>query len=102
MNEFKDDRPFRAHFCIVTDDFNGAFRRMKAAGAIDITPWGKVRQIATGAMQMFCRDPSGNLVELASRPTDVIDQDVLDDELVQISDDNQLFVSGRDDHRRGV
>ena len=74
---------------------------MKEAGAIDNTPWGNVRRIATGSMQMFTRDPSGNLVEIASRPDDVIDQDILKDELVHISDDNQLYTSGRDDHRRG-
>lgn len=102
MNEFKDSRPFRAHFCIIVDNFCDVFRRMKAAGAIDIEPWGKIRRLDSGAMQMFSRDPSGNLVEIASRPGDMIDQDVLEDDLVDISDDNLLFNSGRDEHRRGV
>lgn len=102
MNEYKDARPFRAHFCIVVDDFNTVFQRMKAADVIDIEPWGKIRRLASGAMQMFCRDPSGNLVEIASRPEDVIDDEILNDsELVQASDDNQLYRSGRDEHRRG-
>lgn len=101
MNEFNDDKGFRSHFCIVVDDFGEVFRRMKAAGVIDITPWGKVRRITTGSMQMFARDPSGNLVEIASRPNDVIDPDILGDDLVEISDDNVLFNSGRDEHRRG-
>jgi hypothetical protein len=30
-------------------------------------------------MQMFCRDPSGNLVEIASRPGDKSDADILTD-----------------------
>ena len=102
MNEFADEKAFRAHFCIIVDDFSAVFRRMKNIGAIDITPWGKVRRLGSGAMQMFTRDPSGNLVEIASRPDDVIDGDVLDDELVHISDDNQLYVSGRNDYRRGT
>ena len=102
MNEFEDDRPFRAHFCIVVDDFNAVFQRMKKAGAIDIKPWGKVRRIATGSMQMFTRDPSGNLVEIASRPDDIIDDDLLADDLVNVSDDNQLHHSGRHSHRRGT
>jgi lactoylglutathione lyase len=101
MNEFSDGKPFRAHFCIVVDDFNDVFRRMKKADVIDIEPWGKVRRLDSGAMQMFSRDPSGNLVEIASRPGDIIDLDILNDDLVHISDDNQLYQSGRNDHRRG-
>lgn len=102
MNEYKDVRPFRAHFCIIVDDFNTVFERMKAAGVIDIEPWGKIRRLPSGAMQMFCRDPSGNLVEIASRPGDPIDDEILNDgERVQISDDNQLYQSGREEHRRG-
>lgn len=102
MNEFKEVRPFRAHFCIVVDDFNAVFHRMAGAGLIDIEPWGKVRRIASGAMQMFVRDPSDNLVEIASRPDDVIDADILANELVDVADDNQLHASGRGEHRRGI
>jgi len=101
MNEFADTKPFRAHFCIVVDDFNDVFRRLKKAGVIDVEPWGKVRRLDSGSMQMFSRDPSGNLVEIASRPEDKIDQDILDDALVNVMDDNQLYSSGRNQHRRG-
>lgn len=102
MNEFGDTRAYRAHFCLVVHDFNEAFHRLKQAGAIDIEPWGKVRRLPTGAMQMFARDPAGNLVEIASRPGDVIAEDILNDELVHVSDDNQLYASGRNEHRRGA
>ena len=102
MNEFKDAKSSHGHFCMVIDDFNDMFRRMKKAGAIDVEPWGKIRRLGSGAMQMFVRDPSGNLLEFASRPNDEIDLDVLEDDLVDISDDNLLFNSGRDEHRRGV
>lgn len=102
MNEFADERPFRAHFCIVVDDFNETFRRLRNAGVIDVEPWGKVRMIPTGSMQLFARDPSGNLLEIQSRPGDVIDDDILADPLVAASDDNQLFQSGRNEHRRGA
>ncbi len=102
INEFVDKRSFRAHFCIVVDDFNSVFRRMKLAGAIDIDPWGKICRLPTGTMQMFCRDPSGNLVEIASRPGDIIDDDILgDNEWVHISSDNELVQSGRNEPRRG-
>ena len=101
MNEYADKRSFRAHFCMTVEDFNDVFRRMDAAGAIDVEPWGKVRRLDSGAFQMFARDPSGNLFEIASRPDDVIDEDILAHALVDISDTNQLYASGRDDHRRG-
>jgi lactoylglutathione lyase len=102
MNEFKDDHPFRAHFCIVVDDFNNVFQRMKKAGVIDVEPWGKTRRLPSGSMQMFCRDPSGNLVEIASRPKEVIDDDILgDSEWVQADASNELYSSGRNEHRRG-
>jgi len=102
MNEFKDRRPYRAHFCIVVDDFNAIFRRVKEAGVIDNEPWGKVCQLPTGTMQMFLRDPAGNLVEIASRKGDAIDPDIFTDELVQITTDNQLSESGGNDPRGGT
>lgn len=101
MNEFKDAKPFRSHFCIVVDDFNEVFRRMKKAGVIDIEPWGKIRRLDSGAIQMFSRDPSGNLVEITSLPDTVIDEDILDDDLVDSSVGNNLYHSGRNEHRRG-
>ncbi|OUR76006.1 hypothetical protein A9Q83_16400 [Alphaproteobacteria bacterium 46_93_T64] len=102
MNEFKDTRPYRAHFCIVVDDFNAVFRRVKAAGAIDNEPWGKIRRLPTGTMQMFVRDPAGNLLEIASRKGDEIDPAIFEDELVHAAEGNQLFKSGRNDPRRGT
>ena len=102
MNEYKDTHPFRSHFCIVVDDFNAVYRRMRDAGVIDIEPWGKVRRLATGSMQMFCRDPSNNLVEIASRRGEAIDADILADAaFVDVGDENQLYQSGRNEHRRG-
>jgi len=102
MNEFRDERPFRAHFCLVVDDFSDVFWRVKKAGVIDNEPWGKVRQLPTGTMQMFLRDPSGNLVEIASRKSDEIDPKIFEDDLVHVAEDNQLFKSGRNDPRRGT
>ncbi len=102
MNEYREEKPFRAHFCIVVSDFNDIFRRMKKAGVIDIEPWGKVRRLESGAIQMFTRDPSGNLVEITSLPDAIIDQDILDDDLLDISDENKLYNSGRNEHRRGA
>lgn len=83
MNQIPDARPFRAHFCLVVDDFMGVFRRAKEAGAIDVAPWGRVRRLPGGQMQMFVRDPSGNLIEISCRPDAPLDEALFRDELVE-------------------
>src|SRR4051794_12010051 len=64
-----DDRPsFRGHICVQVNNFNTIFYRMKELNIIDSSPWGKVKKLPDGSMQMFIRDPSGNLLEISSRP----------------------------------
>lgn len=97
LTEWEDEQSFRGHICMVVDDFNAIFQRMKELNIIDTKPWGKVRQLPSGAMQMFIRDPSGNLVEISSRPEfkDQLDPAIFEDELYQ----EGLYVSGRNDFR---
>jgi len=84
MNEMRDERQFRGHFCLVVPDFMAVFRRAKARNVIDVAAWGKVRQLPNGKMQMFVRDPSGNLIEIASSDAETIDLAVFhDDDLVE-------------------
>ena len=80
MNEMRDERQFRGHFCLVVPDFMGVFRRAKARNVIDLRAWGKVRQLPNGKMQMFVRDPSGNLIEIASTASESIDLAVFQNE----------------------
>lgn len=95
--EWEDTPSFRGHVCFQVDDFNAIFDRMKALDAIDVRPWGKVRRLPDGAMQMFVRDPAGNLVEITCAPDCPVDDRIFEDEL---SDAGQgLFKSGRDDRR---
>ena len=95
LTEWDDVYSFRGHVCLQVDDINALFFRMKALGIIDTTPWGKVRQLPDGAIQMFVRDPSGNLVELSSLPDSPIDPAIFEDELYQAG----IYVSGRNDFR---
>ena len=84
MNEIHDERQFRGHFCLVVPDFMGVFQRAKARNVIDVKAWGKVRQLPNGKMQMFVRDPSGNLIEIASSSRESIDLKIFhDDALVE-------------------
>ena len=95
LTEWEDSKSFRGHICARVDDFSAVFHRMKELGAIDVEPWGKVRQLPDGAMQMFIRDPSGNLVEISSQPGDKIDPAIFEDDLYK----EGLYVSGRNDFR---
>jgi catechol 2,3-dioxygenase-like lactoylglutathione lyase family enzyme len=85
MNEMKDERQFRGHFCLVVPNFTAVYARAKEASVIDTNAWGKVRQLPNGKMQMFVRDPSGNLIEIASTASEVIDLAVFreDSEIVE-------------------
>lgn len=95
LTEWEDTYSFRGHICVQVDDINTIFHRMKELGIIDIRPWGKVRQLPDGAIQMFVRDPSGNLVELSSDPKANIDPGIFEDDLYQ----EGIYVSGRNDFR---
>jgi lactoylglutathione lyase len=96
ITEWKDTPSFRGHVCLQIADFNETFRQLKALGAIDTSPWGKVRRLKDGVMQMFARDPSGNLLELSHPDADSVDPDIWSDDLVEQGD---VFVSGRSDAR---
>ena len=97
ITEWEDVSSFRAHVCFVVDDFSGIFHRMKALEAIDVRPWGRVRRLPDGAMQMFVRDPSGNLLEISCTPDTPIDPAIFEDELVD--SEAGLYRSGREDQR---
>jgi lactoylglutathione lyase len=85
LNEVDDVTPERAHFCLRVADFNGVFRRAREAGAIDTRTFGRAHRLASGVMQMFVRDPEGNLVEIACDADQPIDPEILADEVFAAS-----------------
>ena len=95
LTEWEDSYSFRGHICVQVDDINTIVFRMKELGIIDIRPWGKVREITKGVIQMFVRDPSGNLIEISSAPNSFIDPKIVEDDLFK----EGLYVSGRNDFR---
>ena len=95
LAEWEDAKSFRGHVCLVVDDFSHLFWRSKELGIIDTKPWGKVRKLPEGVMQMFIRDPSGNLLEISSVPGSAIDPAIFDDELYS----DGFYRSGRNDDR---
>ena len=81
LNEVDDTTPQRAHFCIRVADFNEVFRRTKKEGVIDTSTFGPAHRLASGVMQMFVRDPHGNLIEIACDADQPIEPEVLADEV---------------------
>lgn len=75
VNQLDDVRPRRAHYCLSVDDFAAVVARAEAAGAIDIDTWGRASRIGTGVIQLFVRDPAGNLIELNSQPGERFDDE---------------------------
>lgn len=96
ISEWPDRPSFRGHVALEVADFNVAFRAFKGMGIIDVSPWGRVRRLQDGTMQMFIRDPAGNLVEISQRPGVPIDPEVTADPLF---DPEPVFRSGRGDGR---
>lgn len=96
LAEWKDTPSFRGHVCLQVDDFNTLYFRMKEQGRIDVTPWGKMRRLPDGAMQMFIRDPSNNLVEVSCLPDTQIDPAIFEDEALY---QDGMYVTNRNDAR---
>ncbi|NJC24978.1 VOC family protein [Neolewinella antarctica] len=66
---------FRGHFCLRIDNFSEQFFKFQRLELLDLKPWGKMRELPNGSVQMYVRDPAGNLVELTSHPEDRADID---------------------------
>ena len=57
--------PSHAHFGLEIDDFTSTYRRMKELGALDHDTFGNcLYELPDGGIQLYVRDPAGNLVEL--------------------------------------
>jgi lactoylglutathione lyase len=59
------DPPPHAHFALEVDDAMATYRRMKELGALDHDTFGNcMYELPDGGLQLYVRDPAGNLVEL--------------------------------------
>lgn len=66
------------HIALDVDDFEGAYLKAKELGLLDETSFGAaVRELPGGAVQMYIRDPAGNLVELDWPDVKTLDRSVI-------------------------
>ena len=57
--------PARHHFALTVKDFETVYRKAEQMGVFDETiAVGHIRELPDGSVQMYLRDPDGNLVEV--------------------------------------
>lgn len=88
INELDDVTPERAHFALRVDDFDGVARRAIDAEVVEKHTWGQARRLPGGTMQMFVRDPSGNLVEIGCDADQSVDPAFFDHDWVMTPDES--------------
>ena len=73
----EDPAPERHHFALDVDDFEAAYRRAEELGVRDSGSFSTVRELPGGAVQMYLRDPAGNLVEVNWPDVTSLDREVI-------------------------
>ena len=67
--------PFYQHFAVDVDDFHAAYDAAKAIGALDSTAFrNPVNELPDGCVQMYLRDPAGNLIEIDWPDVETLDR----------------------------
>jgi catechol 2,3-dioxygenase-like lactoylglutathione lyase family enzyme len=93
------------HFAVDVDDFESVYLKARELGFLDDGTFGaSVRELPDGAVQMYIRDPAGNLVEIDWPDVSSLDRSVvtaisrLEDERPQTGDAGRatLYHAARD------
>jgi catechol 2,3-dioxygenase-like lactoylglutathione lyase family enzyme len=76
------------HFGIEVDDFETVYARAKELDSLEPTTFGRgaVRELPDGSVQMYLRDPAGNLVEVVWPDASTLDRSVVT-ELTRLADE---------------
>lgn len=89
LHLFLDDgsAPERHHLSLDVDDFEAAYLKAKELGVLDERTFGAaVRELNAGEVQMYLRDPSGNLVEVDWPDVSTLDRSVVEG-ITRVSDE---------------
>ena len=72
--------PQRHHLGLDVDDFEAAYVMARDAGLVDDATFAPtVRELNDGSVQLYVRDPAGNLVELNWPDASTLDQSIVTD-----------------------
>jgi lactoylglutathione lyase len=75
----EDPSPVHHHFALDVDDFEGTYKRARELDVLDGDTFGAdVRELVDGSVQMYLRDPAGNLVEVNWPDVQTLDRSVFD------------------------
>ena len=79
LMQLPDEQPSpQQHFAVDVDDFEQAFARLREAGALDERAHGTaVWELPDGSVQLYARDPAGNLLEVNWPDVATLDRDVV-------------------------
>jgi catechol 2,3-dioxygenase-like lactoylglutathione lyase family enzyme len=81
------EAPRAHHVAIDVDDFEAVYREVKRRGLLDGTTWAeRPRYHPAGWVQMYIRDPAGNLVEIDWPDVSTLDPEIVA-ELDRLEDD---------------
>ena len=76
--ETDETAPIRYHFGVEVDDFGAAYNRAGEMGVrIEDGYFSGLRELPDGAVQMYVRDPAGNLVEVNWPDVTALDRSVI-------------------------
>ncbi len=82
LHLFKRDVPSPQyhHFGITVDDFQAVYLNAKALGVCDSTTFGHhIYELPGGCVQLYLRDPAGNLVEVDWPDVNTLDRSIVTD-----------------------
>jgi YD repeat-containing protein len=72
------EAPVYHHFGLDVDDFEAVYRKAKELGVLDFETWtSPIREHPSGWVQMYIRDPAGNLVEVDWPDASTLDRSLI-------------------------
>lgn len=76
------------HLGIEVDDFEGVYRRLLELGLLEQEGFfARVVELPDGGVQLYFRDPGGNLVEIDHPDITTLDRSLFGDRLVRLADE---------------
>jgi lactoylglutathione lyase len=86
--KFDEEVPYRQHLALEVDDFHAVYREAKRRGILDHEAfYNCMYELPDGAVQMYLRDPAGNLIEIDWPDVATLDRSQLP-ELKRLADRN--------------